>query len=334
MAKRRKTIYAGDVVYDVIYTMPPPRIGDIQRKAIRQISAEAIAKWNCKSATRKLEMRMAAGFHLHDLVITLTYREADYPESYTQAQRRLQTMLRQLRRHRQARKQDLWYIYVTEGRHGDHRMHHHVIVNAVGGDLEIIRSLWRWGEQVDLSYVADKGYEGWAVYLSKERREASLNGKKMFVASKNCPKPVTEYQITDDGATIEAPPGAVDVVDSCNRNLFASYRYLKYRLPGKVHKPFSFSGSKLSLTSEHEQRKRRKRLPKSSEPITIDLQEHIMIKNNWYYCPACRKKLFPVGAQTVVQRLTLKCKGCAKLIEVNIPEPGATAPQGREPRAD
>ena len=84
MAKRRKTIYAGDMVYDVIYTMPTPRIGSIERRAIRQISDEAMAKWNCTTATRKLEMRMAAGFRLNDLVVTLTYRDEDYPETMPQ----------------------------------------------------------------------------------------------------------------------------------------------------------------------------------------------------------------------------------------------------------
>ncbi len=313
MAKRRKTIYAGDMVYDVAYTIPTPRIGKTERRAIRQISDEAMAKWNCTTATRKLEMRMAAGFRLNDLVVTLTYREKDYPESYAAAQRRLQWLLRHLRDHRRARGQELIYIYVSEGKHGDHRLHHHVILNAVGDDLEIIRSLWKWGDQIDLSRVDEKGYEGWAVYLSKERREASLNGKKMFVASiirslwkwgdqidlsrvdekgyegwavylskerreaslngkkmfvasKNCPKPEIEYAYLDDGATIEPPPGAVDITDSADRNAYASYRYLKYRLPGKVHKAVSFSGSKLSLTSRRACRKPRAGLPVKGKP--------------------------------------------------------------------
>ncbi len=227
-----------------------------------------MAKWNCTTAARKLEMRMAAGFRMQDLVITLTYRDDDLPETCAAAQKRLQWLLRHLREHRRARGQDLVYIYVSEGRHGDHRLHHHVIVNAVGNDLETIRSLWKWGDQIDLSYIADKGYEGWAIYLSKERREASLNGKKMFVASRNCPKPEVEYAYLDDGATIEPPPGAVDITDSADRNAFASYRYLKYRMPGKVHKAVSFSGSKLSLTSRRACRKTRTALqPKTKSSI-------------------------------------------------------------------
>ena len=54
-----------------------------------------------------------------------------------------------------------------------------------------------------------------------------------------------------------------------------------------------------------------------------------MIKNGWYCCPLCRKKLFPVGAETVIRKLPYKCKACRSEIEINIPEPRAI-----EPRAD
>lgn len=54
-----------------------------------------------------------------------------------------------------------------------------------------------------------------------------------------------------------------------------------------------------------------------------------MIKNGWYCCPLCRKKLFPVGTETIIHKLPYKCKACRGQIEVNIPEPRAS-----EPRAD
>ena len=49
------------------------------------------------------------------------------------------------------------------------------------GDLELFKSLWLWGDDVQLNYIRERGYDGWAGYLTKERREASLNGKKQFV---------------------------------------------------------------------------------------------------------------------------------------------------------
>lgn len=262
MAKRRKTIIAGELIYDVIYTMPTPKMERSKLKAVKQISAEAMAKWNCKSASRQLELRIASAFNYSDLVVTVTFDDEHLPDTQEQAKKCLQTFFRQLRKHRKARNQELIYIYVPEGLHGDRRRHFHIFLNSTGEDLEIIKSLWIWGQQVDLAYIRDKGYEGWAIYLSKERREAPLNGKKMYVASKNCPKPKIEYQIVDDGAGIEAPPHAVDIVDSANKNEYASYHYLKYRLPSKVNTVCSFSDLKSSLTTGTDKRKERAVLQK------------------------------------------------------------------------
>lgn len=269
MAKRRKIVTAGEMVYDVIYTMPTPKMERSKLKAVKQISAEAMAKWNCKSAARQLELRIASAFNYSDLVVTVTFDDEHLPDTQEQAKKCLQIFFRQLRKHRKARNQELVYIYVPEGLHGDRRRHFHIFINSTGEDLEIIKSLWIWGTQIDLSYVGDKGYEGWATYLSKERREAPLNGKKMFVTSKNCPRPKIEYQIVDDGASIEAPPGAVDVVDSANRNEYASYRYLKYRMPSKVNKRSFFSGLKLPLTVCNDERKKRASLRKPKKKNII-----------------------------------------------------------------
>ena len=71
-----------------------------------------------------------------------------------------------------------------------------------------MKSLWLWGDNIQLNYVRERGYDGWAGYLTKERREASLNGKKQFVGSRNLARPVTTYEWVDDGTTVDAPPGA------------------------------------------------------------------------------------------------------------------------------
>lgn len=248
--KRRKTIRAGQVTYSVVYTVPNPRDAEYKRKRIKQISEQAIARMNCNSAARKLELLSAANFGMRDLIITLTYRDADLPVDYKAAQQQLGKFLRWLREHRRARGEELCYIYITEGLHGDKRLHHHLYLNATGDDLEIIRSLWRWGDDVQLSYISDKGYEGWAQYLSKERRESSLNGKLMYVPSRNLRKPIVESELVDDDITVEAPPGAVDVVESGDRNEFASFKYVKYRMPDHNRKSSvsHFSDSKHTIT--------------------------------------------------------------------------------------
>ena len=192
--KRRKTIRAGRLVWDITYTVPRPNASKQERKRIREVTEEQIQRTNANTAQRKLEMLMATNFDDTDLVLTVTYRDADLPDSADVTRKHLGKVFAQMRAYRKARGlPDLKYIYVLEGRHGDHRPHAHLIVNAAGGDLELMRSLWIWGDDIQLNYIRERGYDGWAGYLTKERREASLNGKKQFVGSRNLDRPVTTY---------------------------------------------------------------------------------------------------------------------------------------------
>lgn len=235
MAKRRKIIYAGAMVYECIYSAFNPCDPAAVQKSKRRMSRAAIDRMNCSSATRKLELRMAAAFALDDLVITLTYDEDHLPDSYAGAAKCLNKFLRQLRAVRKARGQELYYIYVSEGKHGDHRLHHHVIINATGTDYEDVNSLWVYGRDTDFATIGSRGgyhgYRNWAVYLSKERREASLNGKRMFVPSKNLPKPEAVSEWADDATSIETPPGAFEITSAGDRDEYASYKYIVYVLP-------------------------------------------------------------------------------------------------------
>ena len=230
--KRRKTIRAGRLVYDIAYTVPRPNATPQERKRIREVTAEQIARTNCNSAQRKLELLMAANFEMEDLVITPTYRDTDLPDSADVTRRRLGKVFKQLRAYRKARGlPELKYIYVLEGRHGDHRPHAHIIMNASEGDLELFKSLWIWGDDVQLNYIRDRGYDGWAGYLTKERREASLNGKKQWVGSRYLKQPEIKWAWVDDGASVDAPPGAQVLDEGGGRNEMASCRYIKYLLP-------------------------------------------------------------------------------------------------------
>lgn len=230
--KRRKTVRAGRLVWDCTYTVPRPNASPQERKRIREVTEEQVARTNANTAQRKLEQLMACNFDDNDLILTVTYRDADLPESADVTRRHLGKVFAQMRAFRKARGlPELKYIYVLEGRHGDHRPHAHIIINAVGSDLELMRSLWLWGDDIQLNYVRERGYDGWAGYLTKERREASLNGKKQFVPSRNLDRPVTHYEWVDDGTTVDAPPGAQLLDEGGGRNEVASCRFVKYLLP-------------------------------------------------------------------------------------------------------
>ena len=234
--KRRKTIRAGRLVWDITYTVPRPNASKQERKRIREVTEEQVARTNANTAQRKLEMLMATNFDDTDLVLTVTYRDADLPDSADVTRKHLGKVFAQMRAYRKARGlPDLKYIYVLEGRHGDHRPHAHLIVNAAGGDLELMRSLWIWGDDIQLNYIRERGYDGWAGYLTKERREASLNGKKQFVGSRNLDRPVTTYAWADDGTTVDAPPGAQVLDEGGGRNEIASCRFVKYLMPKNTY---------------------------------------------------------------------------------------------------
>ena len=230
--KRRKTTRAGRLVWDITYTVPRPNASKQERKRIREVTEEQVARTNANTAQRKLEMLMATNFDEGDLVLTVTYRDADLPDSADVTRKHLGKVFSQMRAYRKARDlPELKYIYILEGRHGDHRPHAHIIINAAGGDLELMRSLWIWGDDIQLNYIRERGYDGWAGYLTKERREASLNGKKQFVGSRNLARPVTTYEWVDDGTTVDAPPGAQVLDEGGGRNEIASCRFVKYLMP-------------------------------------------------------------------------------------------------------
>lgn len=234
--KRRKTTRAGRLVWDITYTVPRPNASKQERKRIREVTEEQVARTNANTAQRKLEMLMATNFDEGDLVLTVTYRDADLPDSADVTRKHLGKVFSQMRAYRKARDlPELKYIYILEGRHGDHRPHAHIIINAAGGDLELMRSLWIWGDDIQLNYIRERGYDGWAGYLTKERREASLNGKKQFVGSRNLARPVTTYEWVDDGTTVDAPPGAQVLDEGGGRNEIASCRFVKYLMPKNTY---------------------------------------------------------------------------------------------------
>ena len=234
--KRRKTIRAGRLVWDITYTVPRPNASKQERKRIREVTEEQIQRTNANTAQRKLEQLMACNFDENDLVLTVTYRDADLPDSADVTRKHLGKVFSQMRAYRKARDLlELKYIYILEGRHGDHRPHAHIIINAAGGDLELMRSLWIWGDDIQLNYIRERGYDGWAGYLTKERREASLNGKKQFVGSRNLARPVTTYAWVDDGTTVDAPPGAQVLDEGGGRNEIASCRFVKYLMPKNTY---------------------------------------------------------------------------------------------------
>ena len=231
MAKRKKTITAGRIVKTILYTAPEPRDGERTRAEKSRMTTAAQQAMNDKSARGKLEMLIAANFTRRDLFVTLTYRDADLPAKRGEAVKRVRQFLKDLRNHRTARGQDLRYIYTTEEKHGEARLHHHLVINGTGRDIETIRSLWPYGDVVDVEQIDESDFAALAMYMTKESVEGRPVGAQMWTRSRNLSKPKVESCFVSDDTTLAVPPGCDTLEREERATEYGSYSYIKYRLP-------------------------------------------------------------------------------------------------------
>lgn len=236
MAKTLKQVKAGRMVYAVVYTTPT--IGDSPR--IRQqkqrASCEAREKLNARTSFQKLERLLAANFDTGDLWVTLTYTDEKLPYNRSRGMQRVQRFVSNLRKERGNRGEDLRYIYVTEGDYPGGRIHHHMVANSTGADLEEIRRVWNQGDvEIErLTFDAANTYESLAVYLTKEPREHGHPkvGERMWVPSLGLLRPEPETMSVPDYLTLSAPPDAVAIeYQPPTKNGFGEYSWIKYLLP-------------------------------------------------------------------------------------------------------
>lgn len=211
MAKaRRKIIQAGRLWMAVQYTAIRGANQSAKREAKAMISTPAREALNAKLSWQKLMLTLAANFTRNDLVVTLTYRDADLPARREDADRRLSNFIRALRAHRREMGQSLVYVRTTEGYHTGGRYHHHVIINSTGNDYGIIRKLWKYGDNVDFEPFGGDGSERWAKYLTKEPRIQGRKyvGDRTWRTSVHMKKPSHSYSFVDADEDLSPPAGA------------------------------------------------------------------------------------------------------------------------------
>lgn len=232
MARRMKIIEAGDLVKQVIYTAPEPRDGPQVRAQKSRATSEAQKRMNDRTARERLAMEIAANFTRRDLFLTYTYDDDHLPETRKEAEDSLKKVIRSLRNIRRRQGQELKYIYVTEGKHGDERLHHHLVINATERDIETLRSLWPYGDVVDIHPLGKAEWGQWAGYMTKEVGERPV-GRRMWTPSRNLKKPTVRSYYVPDSATLEIPREAEIMEGDRHDESWAFYWFVKYRLPPK-----------------------------------------------------------------------------------------------------
>ena len=234
MAKaRRKIIQAGRLWMAVQYTAIRGANQSAKREAKVMISTPAREALNAKLSWQKLMLTLAANFTRGDLVVTLTYRDADLPARREDADRRLSNFIRALRAHRREMGQSLVYVRTTEGYHTGGRYHHHVIINSTGNDYDIIRKLWKYGDNVDFEPFGGDGAERWAKYLTKEPRVQGRRyvGDRTWRTSIHMKKPVTTYEFVDAEADLSPPSGAFVTDKTQCENCYGRFCHVMAMLP-------------------------------------------------------------------------------------------------------
>lgn len=237
MSKTLRQIRAGRLVCAVIYTTPtagdPPR----RRAQKQKASTAARERLNARASYQKLERTLAANFDDGDLYVTLTYDDKHLPDSRDKAVRKMRAFLARLRAARKARGKPLRYLYVTEGCCPGGRLHHHLVLNSTGEDLEEIRRQWIYGDNVELRRLTFSGeytYEDLASYLTKEPREWGHPqvGERTWTPSLGLARPEAETEHVPDYVTLAPEPGAIILQNEGPvRNGYGEYAWIKYLLP-------------------------------------------------------------------------------------------------------
>lgn len=227
MAKTKKIISAGQLRVEVIYDRVRPKDNDRIRQAKRKTQSDAQARMNLKYSWQKLELLLAANFVPGDLVCVLTYRDACLPFSRPEATHKLDYFRKKLAASRRARGEPLRMVWNHEHGHGSGRYHHHVVINACGGDVEELRRLWSYGDVEIRPLRADgeQNYESLARYMCKEYPERL--GQRAWSYSRSCRQPETETFVVSDDTELVVPDEAVVLVDEQCSNQYSSYHYVK-----------------------------------------------------------------------------------------------------------
>ncbi len=234
MSKVLRELRAGRLGYAVLYSQSsiadPPRARAEKSKA----TTEARQKINLRTSWQRLELTLHSNFGRDDFLVTLTYDDAHLPSDRAEAVKRVKKFLTQVRTIRRKRGQELKYIYVTEDKHGEGRLHHHLVINGTGRDLDELRALWPDGH-VHIQNLRPRDFGYLARYLTKEPREYGKRlGAKTWSCSQNLQKPEKpKAEVVPDLMTLAVPPNA-DPLESSGGEVrlgeFGTYSYIKYIL--------------------------------------------------------------------------------------------------------
>lgn len=186
-----------------------------------------------RTPTDRVELMLAL-LGRSSTVYILTFDDQHLPDTYQGVRNQFKLFIRRLRRWR---KETFDYVYVIEGRHGDHRYHIHLVLRNADFSPAEIRYLWGQGEEVeDVPLLAgpEDSFRRTARYLTKESTDGITLpiGAKTWGCSKGLysqlPKIETFWSTT---GRIRVPKGSLVVKSYNTENAFGIYHYVSYIAP-------------------------------------------------------------------------------------------------------
>lgn len=183
----------------------------------------------CRTRVDRLELRLAL-FGYEGSVYTLTFDREHEPEQFQDVRLAWRRFLYRLNKWR---KRPFDYIYLIEGRHGDHRYHIHLVLRDSDFSPAEVRWLWGQGGVDDeplLKYPRDS-YRRTAKYWNKEATDGIRIpiGARTWVCSRSLGKQLPPTECWQDSSGEIPIPESVRCHGVYNTaNEFGQYRYAWY----------------------------------------------------------------------------------------------------------
>lgn len=186
----------------------------------------------CRSRVDRLELRLAL-FGYEGWVYCLTFDPAHLPEKFRDVRKVWRAFLGRLKRWKN---RPFDYVYLIEGKHGDHRYHIHMVVRYGDFSPAEIDHLWQMGEihGEPLLLHAKDTYRRTAKYFNKESSDGIVIpvGGRTWVCSKSLVEqlpPVERWR--DTSGSILIPDNVRISGRGMIENDFGGYAYAWYIEP-------------------------------------------------------------------------------------------------------
>lgn len=177
--QRTQSVKAGKLMYVKSYpiwdtTTRRDAEAHLSKAKERKGTTAVQKRLNARHASERLEQLINANFGAGDLLLSLTYRRKDAPQTVEESQKHVRNFLARLRR--LCRKQgapDPQYVYVTETKTSkwEGTTYHHHMALKVALPRDEVEALWRkkhgYGD-IKIAWDKENNLTQWAKYMAKE----------------------------------------------------------------------------------------------------------------------------------------------------------------------